>query len=101
MSEGLNSNVLFRALREMMPDATLSLIHERPWHSLTFCGVQVCICLVLGVEDHADVVARFATELPTHDFDLPKHIVADIAVAEAAISENQSRLIIDALLLDD
>jgi hypothetical protein len=101
MSEGLNSNVLFRALRKMIPNATLSVIHERPWHSLTFCGVQVCMCLVLSVDGHADVVARFATELPTHDFDLPKHIVADIAVTEAAISENQSRLIIDALLLDD
>lgn len=101
MSEGSKSNALCRALRKMMPKATVSLIHERPWHSLTFCGVQICICLVLSVDDHADVVARFAMELPTRDFDLPKHIVADIAVTEAATSESQSRLIIDALLLDD
>lgn len=101
MSAGLKSNALFRALREMMPEAALSLIHERPWRSLTFCGVQVCICLALGAKDHADVVARFAKELPTHDFDLPKHIVADIAVTEAVTGESQSRLIIDALLLDD
>lgn len=101
MSISAKSTGIVRALRQLLPAATLSLIHERPWHSLTFSGVQVCISLILRDEGHADILGRFADELPAHEFNLCGQLVADIAVIEAVVSENQSRLMIDALLLDD
>lgn len=92
---------LLRALRHMLPDAELSVIHQRPWHSLTFSGAQICISLVLTGEQHTRRAARFALELPKHEFDLAGQLVADIAVIETACGENQSRLMIDTLLLDE
>ena len=101
MSSSTKSKGIVRALQQLLPAATLSLIHERPWHSLTFSGVQVCISLVLPGVRHADIAARFADELPEYEFNLRGQLVADIAVLETVVSESQRRLMIDALLLDD
>jgi hypothetical protein len=39
--------------------------------------------------------------LPEHDFDMPRRIVADIAIVEHVENENGARLRLEALLLDD
>jgi hypothetical protein len=90
-----------RALRQLLPQATLSVIHERPWHSLTFSGSQICISAILHTGYNAEFVTRIAQILPEHEFELSGQLVADIAVIEMASGENPGRLMIDALLLDD
>lgn len=94
------SGRLLRALAQLLPNAELSLIHERPWHSLTFCGVQVCISVTVAPRYHADAMTRFVQNLPEHEFDLCGQLVADIAVVETGGTESPLRFMIDALLLD-
>jgi hypothetical protein len=89
-----------QVMRQLLPNAELSLIHERPWHSLTFSGSQLCVSAVLADRCHADTATRIAKLLPEYDFDLKRQLVADIAVIEMASTATQSRLTIDALLLD-
>lgn len=101
MSCGTNSGNLLRELRRMLPGATLSVIHERSWQSLTFSGVQVCMSVNLHSGYDADFATRFARALPKHEFDLRSQLVADIAVIEMVADENPVRLMIDALVLDD
>ncbi len=100
MSSRAKSSKLMRALRQLVPHATLSVIDERPWYSITFSGVQTCIALTLTVEHHSDFVAHFKRELPETEFDLKGQLVADIAVTAETNSENRICLRIDALLLD-
>ena len=88
-------------LCQLVAEAEFSVIHERPWHSLTFSGAQLCLAAVLGGEHHVDTATRIAKLLPEFDFEMRGQLVADIAVIETISSAAQSRLMIDALLLDD
>ncbi len=101
MSSSAKSHGLLRALRQFLPQATLSVIHERPWHSLTFSGSQICISAILHSGYNAEFVTRITQSLPEHEFELSGQLVADIAVIEMASGENPGRLMVDALLLDD
>lgn len=101
MSCGTKSSGLLRALRQLLPEAALSVIHERPWHSLTFSGAQVCVSAILQRGFDAEFVNRFEQALPEYEFNLRGQLVADIAVIEMVAGENPVRLMIDALLLDD
>jgi hypothetical protein len=87
-------------LRQFLPGAELSVIHERPWYSLTFSGAQICVSAVLGDEHHVDTATHIATILPELNFEMRDQLVADIAVIETVSNATQSRLMIDALLLD-
>lgn len=95
------SDHLLRALSDMLPNANVCLVSNRPWHSLTFSGTQTFIKLSLSGNDHSVMADKFARELSEQNFDLPGCLVADIAVAEQIEEENRSRLTINALLLDD
>ena len=100
MSMRTQSGVLIHALRAIMPIADIGILHERPWHSLTFSGAQ--ICLSAQMQDgtwHGDVAA-LSQMLAEHEFDLPRHIVADIAISRALVAQGAQCLIIDALLLE-
>jgi hypothetical protein len=92
---------LLRALRAILPGAEISVICERPWHSLTFSGVQICCSVILQVGHGAGKAATFTRDLPEHEFDLPGQLVADIAVVDGAPAAAGHRLMIDALVLDD
>lgn len=94
-------NGLLHALRQLLPAGTVSVIHERPWHSLTFSGVQVCISVILQSGTNAEFITRLAHVLPEYEFNLRNQLVADIAVIEMGTHEEPVRLMIDALLLDD
>ncbi len=89
-----------RALVALMPTATFSVLHERPWHSLSFAGHQICVsmCMARGIGLAAE---GFARSLPDHEFNLPRQLVADVAVTEICIDDGKVTLTIDALLLDD
>lgn len=98
----MNATVpLLRALRDILPDAEIRVIHERPWHSLTFSGAQICMSVALRGNSHASRAAAFDRTLPTHEFDLQGQLVADIAVIERSGGDNETRLLIDALVLED
>ena len=94
------SRSLVRALQALMPQASIAILHERPWHSLTFSGAQICLSVALPItaEEQRSALAQ---SLEDHEFSLPSQLVADIAITEAAILGGQYRLIIDALLLED
>lgn len=94
------SDRLISALSKMLPDADIYLVSERPWYSATFSGVQILIQASLAGKDRAANVVQFARELGDHKFDVPKYIVADIAVTQQFSDENRTHLTIDALLLD-
>jgi hypothetical protein len=95
------SENLLRALRQLIPDGNISVIHERPWHSLTFSGIQSCITITLQTDDHVNVANKFARDLPDHQFNLGKQLIADIEVIQQTADQSQSRLMVDALILDD
>lgn len=95
------SEGLLRALRELLPEATFSVIHERPWHSLTFSGVQICCSVIVPVGYGANKGAALARDLPEREFNLRGQLVADIAVVDSAPDTDKHRLMVDALVLDD
>jgi hypothetical protein len=88
-------------LQTLLPDAVMSVTHERPWHSLTFTGVQLCLSVTLPGNPMEGRVAEFVRMLPGHEFRLAGQLVADVAVTEVIAHAGQSCLSIDALLLDD
>jgi hypothetical protein len=94
------SRSLVRALQALMPQASIAILHERPWHSLTFSGAQICLSVALPITA-AEQRSALAQSLEDYEFSLPSQLVADIAITEAAILGGQYRLIIDALLLED
>lgn len=96
----MKAHGLIRALRQILPDAAIAIIHERPWHSLTFSGIQLCLSVTF-CDTYADYAAQFAGQLPELVFDLDRQLVADIAVIETASLTGKCRLLIDALILDD
>lgn len=95
------SSGLMPALRQLMPDALLSVTVERPWHSLTFAGTQLRVSAELGGEHHRAEAAHLVERLQEHQFALADMLVADIGVTRRASGDMTSRLIIDILLLVD
>lgn len=92
---------LLRALRTLVPAADIRIMHERPWHSVTFCGTQICLSMTVaapGTQDYAEKLSQLLSE---HEFHVPGQIVADIAVTQAVVADGAHCLIIDALLLDE
>jgi len=94
------SRSLVRALQALMPQASIAILHERPWHSLTFSGAQICLSVALPITA-AEQRSALAQSLEDYEFSLPSQLVADIAITETAILGGQYRLIIHALLLED
>lgn len=101
MTASANSKGLIRGLRRLLPNATMMVIHERPWRSLTFVGTQLCLSVIMAGNPDESVIAEFITILPDYEFGLTGRLVADIAVTEIVTRDSQSRLTINALLLDD
>ena len=100
MSGRMRAGAFLRALRLLVPEADLNIIHERPWHSLTFGGTQICISVTITTAETPGGLPLSAM-LAEHEFSLPRQIVADIAVTQAVVADGANCLIIDALLLDD
>lgn len=90
-----------RSLGALIPNADIVVIHERPWHSLTFAGAQICICAHPKNVDFWTDVDALSRLLAEHEFDLRGQIVADISAARAVGAAGADVVFIDALLLDD
>lgn len=97
----ITSRGFMNVLRHLLPGSTLSILHEQPWHSLTFSGIRISISAALPLSHCADAVNRFAVELLDHEFDITGQLVADIDVANDVSGDGQRRLVVDALLLED
>jgi hypothetical protein len=100
MTDHASSRGLVRALQALLPQASIAILHERPWHSLTFSGTQICLSIALPITA-AEQRSAVAKRVEDHEFSLPSQLVADIAITGTAIFDAQYRMIIDALLLDD
>jgi hypothetical protein len=91
-----------RALLEMLPGAEVITRSERSWHSATFSGSRITLCLHLPAAMGEAGLAQFRQALPGHDFALKKGLVADIAIVEERqMSDTAISMTIEALLLDD
>jgi hypothetical protein len=100
MSIRKQAGALIHALRVIIPTADIRILQERPWHSLTFSGTQLCLSVQLQDGAWHGDVAALSLRLSEHEFDLPRQIVADIGITQAVIGKGGQCLIIDALLLD-
>lgn len=100
MNARTNIVALLRALKALIPATEISIVHERPWHSLTFSGTQLCLSVPLNNISLVEGPAEISSRLAEHEFDLPSQIVADIAATQA-LADGLHCLFIDALLLDD
>ena len=100
MSGRTNTRALLHALRALLPGADINVLHERPWHSLTFCGTQLCLSVPIADAKMLGEAKILSQKLSEHEFVLSGQIVADISVTWAVVVEGAQCLIIDALLLD-
>jgi len=100
MSVQTQSGALIHALRAIIPAADFSILHARPWHSLTFSGMQIGLSVQLPEGTWHSDMAALSQLLSEHEFDLPRQIVADIGITRAVTAQGGQCLIIDALLLD-
>jgi hypothetical protein len=91
---------LLRALSILLPDSVTRVISQRPWHSLSFSGQQVELSAIIAGESHWKRAAEFDRILSDHNFQLSDALVAEIAVTERVTGDQETRLIIHALLLD-
>ena len=101
MSGRTKSGALRRALCALVPATDIHIIHERPWHSLTYSGTQLCFAMDVVDPTRQDLAAYLTSMLAEYEFDVPGQIVADIAITHAVVAGSTHHLIIDALLLDD
>ena len=70
-------SAILRAIRLLIPESEIRVIHERPWHSLTFAGTQICLSAQIR---HAKMVRKgeeLRAILTDFEFDLPGQLVAD------------------------
>lgn len=95
------SRALLHAMKMLIPATDISIVQERPWHSLTFSGTQICLSMHVAAPTGQDIAERLNALLQNFEFNVPGQIVADIAVTQAVVTDGAHCLIIDALLLDD
>jgi hypothetical protein len=101
VTAGGNSEGLVHGLRRLLPNATMTVIHEQPWRSLTFVGTQLCLSVTMSGNPDESVIAQFIRILPDYEFDLTGQLVADIGATEIVTDGGSGHLRIDALLLND
>jgi hypothetical protein len=87
---------LTNALLKIATPAEIPESRERPWASVTFTGARHWVALSVGPA-RADAVASM---LPDHEFDLPGHLVADIAVTGTRVDGDRTVIEIEALTVE-
>ena len=101
MTGRTRSGAFLHAIRLLIPESEIRVIYERPWHSLTFAGTQLCLSARFQGSQMMCKGEEFCASLTDFEFDLPGQLVADIAVTQAVVANGAYCLMIDALLLDD
>ena len=92
-------SLLLQALRKgMHPPLALRVAHSEAWASATFTGARHRLEYHAAPAGQADA---FAAAIEQRDFNLPGHLVADIAVAARTASDAGVSLTIEALTVED
>lgn len=87
---------LTNALLKLATPAEMHSSRERPWASVTFTGARHWFALSVGPA-RVDAITAL---LPDFEFDLPGHLVADIAVAGTRADGDRILLEIEALTVE-
>lgn len=74
---------------------------SRPWASVTFRGARHRVTLALEGEGAGDAADAFLGGLTEAEFELPGHILADIAPAGEKRTGDRVRLTLEALTVED
>lgn len=96
---------LLSALLEMAEGQAELVRHtERPWASITFSGSRHIISLAFTGAEAIVAGERFLEALPEHEFEIPRHLVADaavISVVHETLPEPRMSVEAELLLLED
>ena len=94
--------LLLRALRVRAGEgATIAASRSEAWASATFTGARHAFTLHLAGEHGARDGSRLAEEMDAIEFDLPGHLVADIAIRSRSRDAGGTTLEIEALPVED
>jgi len=96
--------MLLRALQDRARgDGKAEVIsaHSEAWASATFCGLRHRLTLRIDGTSAGDRAARLADELEAIEFQLPGHLVADIALTGRHETADGVSLEIEALTVED
>lgn len=86
------------------PSAELMSHTERPWASVTFAGTRHTIVLRYEGWEACDEAEKLIAELPEHEFEIPRTLVADAGVSrleQVLLPEPTMTVELMLLLLDD
>lgn len=75
--------------------------HSEAWASATFSGSRHSFALALSGPRAAATTSRLAARLEAIEFDLPGHLVADIALIQRVDEPDRSAFSIEALTVED
>ncbi len=92
---------LIDSLSEMLPAANIISAKHTEWHSATFAGLKSCFDIMLPGENAAERADAFCAQLPVHEFNLRRYMVADISVTRMLECDGGIAMTIEALLLDE
>ena len=81
--------------------ATVEELESRSWASITFSGERHRLRLRLEGECAAAAADEFLDGLAEREFDLPGHVLADIALVSDEREEAQVRLTLEALTVEE
>jgi hypothetical protein len=98
-------DALKRALRvhfvHLGAAVAIESLASRPWASITFSGERHRLVLCIPGPGAAAAADAFLDGLAERDFALSGHVLADIVLAERCDEDEQVRLILEALTVED
>lgn len=98
-------DALKRALRanfvKLGAAVAIETLASRPWASITLAGERHRLSLCLPGPGAAAAADAFLDGLAERDFTLHGHILADIVLAERSDEDEQVRLILEALTVEE
>ena len=80
--------------------ATVEALSSRSWASITFSGERHHLVLRLEGEGGAAAADKFLDGLAEREFDLPGHILADVALVANERDGDRVRLTLEALTVE-
>lgn len=99
------SSALLRAVRARFSGPSLSFaieeLRSRSWASVTFSGARHQLSFRLDGERAEAAAAAFLASLPTAEFKLRGHMLADLALVSEERRPGQVRITLEALTVED
>lgn len=91
---------LRRALLRRCAALDIESIASERWASVTFTGARHRIACRLGGERAIELAGAFCAGIGEAEFELPGHIVADIAVMEMTADRSGVAILLEALTVE-